>query len=86
MHPLQSCLTHCTNAPVVELCAYCTTAEGMLGDRGDQLGTAYDMRNGGTQYAISSASFYRTNISSVVTWAIVNTSLIALVACPAVPP
>eukprot|EP00884_Botryococcus_braunii_P015387 jgi/Botrbrau1/2531/Bobra.0079s0019.1 len=43
-----------------------------------QLGTPYDMRNGGTQYAISSASFYRTNVSSVVTWAIVNTSLIAL--------
>lgn len=53
---------------------------------GEQLGTAYDTRNGGTQYAISSASFYRTNISSVVTWAIVNTSLIAQVPCPAYTP
>ena len=41
-----------------------------------QHGQAYDARNGGTQYIVSSASYYRTNVSSIVSWAIVNTSLI----------
>jgi hypothetical protein len=39
-------------------------------------GTPPDGRRGGTQYVLASSYFFRTNLSSVVAWAITNTSLI----------
>lgn len=42
-----------------------------------QAGTPYEARRGGVQYVIASSYFFRTNVSSVVAWAVTNTSLIA---------
>lgn len=41
------------------------------------LGTPPDGRRGGTQYVLASSYFFRTNLSSIVAWAVTNTSLIA---------
>ena len=41
------------------------------------LGTPPDARRGGTQYVLASSYFFRTNLSSIVAWAVTNTSLIA---------
>jgi hypothetical protein len=40
-------------------------------------GTPYDTRRGGTQFVVASSYFFRTNVSSIVAWAVTNTSLIA---------
>ena len=39
-------------------------------------GTPPDGRRGGTQYVLASSYFFRTNLSSIVAWAVTNTSLI----------
>lgn len=39
-------------------------------------GTPPDARRGGTQYVLASSYFFRTNLSSIVAWAVTNTSLI----------
>ena len=41
-----------------------------------QAGTPYDSRRGGTQFVVASSYFFRTNVSSIVAWAVTNTSLI----------
>jgi hypothetical protein len=42
-----------------------------------QAGTPYETRRGGVQYVVASSYFFRTNVSSIVAWAVTNTSLIA---------